>query len=375
MSPPPLLTLLSHIRIRSSTSLVLLALVGVHGQRVEKSSGDGNGRSNDGSGRHGRLEGNDGRDNDDNTLDGVSDSVRDGVDLAESQEGDLVVGVVGGTSESEEGGQGLGGPLSALDDLAEGTEHAGSLNSKHEGDEDGGRHGSEDGVQVLGIKVLADLLAGHGLLGEDTTGRRGQVGEHGGTKSQKGEGELLHGGNGDSTNDGQKGHVHIRGKELTEKEGVQGARNDRLGGLDDVSERDGSGSESNHGSDVDSRVAKSDGEERLEVSNTQLGGLAETGEPKRSKVEDSSGHLDGGDRPGVGQDVQGPLVVDVVTNVEEVPEGKVSTNLEGLQQAGSLLRRRGLGDGTSSGRKSQGGAGAHLPIVRSSSMNEEEVGG
>ena len=62
-------------------SLILLRLGRVHGEGVHEGTGDGNGRTDDGAGGHGGLEGDDGRHDDDDALDGVADGVGDGVDL------------------------------------------------------------------------------------------------------------------------------------------------------------------------------------------------------------------------------------------------------------------------------------------------------
>ena len=64
-----------------SFHLLLLLLGGVHGERVHEGTGDGDRRADDGTGGHGSLEGDDGRNDDDDALDGVADGVGDGVDL------------------------------------------------------------------------------------------------------------------------------------------------------------------------------------------------------------------------------------------------------------------------------------------------------
>ena len=84
-----------------------LFLGGVHGQGVQQGTGNGDGGSNDRSSAHWCLEGNNRGDNDDNTLDGVSNGVRDRVDLSEGQESDLVVGVVRSSTKGQKGGKRL----------------------------------------------------------------------------------------------------------------------------------------------------------------------------------------------------------------------------------------------------------------------------
>ena len=67
----------------SSRNLILLlgGLGRVHRQGVHESTGNGNGRSDDGTGGHGGLEGDDGRDDNDNALDRVAHGMGHGVDL------------------------------------------------------------------------------------------------------------------------------------------------------------------------------------------------------------------------------------------------------------------------------------------------------
>ncbi len=315
--------------------MVRLFLGGVHGQRVQQGTGNGDGGSNDRSGAHWCLEGNNGSDDDDNTLDSVSDGVCDRVDLSEGQEGNLVVGVVGGTSESEKDGEGLLGEVTGRDNVLEGTEEAGSLNGQHHGDQDKSGHGGQDSVKVLCVKVLSDGLSGHGLLGENSTGRGGDVGKHSRGKSKDGEGKLLHGSNGNSSNDGEKSQVNRQRKNLSEEEVVHQAGDNRFRGLDNVGEGDSSGSEGDDGTDVDTSMAKGNREESLEVGHAQLRSLAKLEKPHRDEVEDTGGHLDGGDGPWVAKDVEGLLVVDIVGNVEKVPQGEVGTDLKSFGQTTS----------------------------------------
>lgn len=325
-----------------------LFLGGVHGQGVQQGTSNGDGGSDDRSGAHWCLEGNNGSDDDDNTLDGVSDGVCDRVDLSEGQEGNLVVGVVGGTSKSEKDGEGLVGEVTGGDDILEGTEESGSLDGEHHRDQDKGGHGGQDSVKVLGIKVLSDGLSGHGLLGKNSTGRRGDVGKHGRGKSKEGEGKFLHGSNGNSSNDREKSHVNRQRKNLSQEEVVHQAGDNRFRGLDNVGEGDGSGSEGDDGTDVDTSVAKGNREESLEVGHAQLRSLAKLEKPHRDEVQDTGGHLDGGDGPWVAEDVEGLLVVDIVGNVEKVPQGEVGTDLKSLGQT------------TSGGISILGSSGRHL---------------
>lgn len=64
--------------------------------------------------------------------------------------------------------------------------------------------------------------------------------------------------------------------------------------------------------------------------------------------------MDGGDGPWVGEGVEGLLVVDVVANVEEVPEGEVGAGFEGFGERGGLF---GGGFGGGSAGEGEGGGG------------------
>ena len=259
----------------------------------------------------------------------------DRVDLSEGQEGNLVVGVVRSTSKSEKDGEGLVGEVTGSDDILEGTEESGSLNGQHHRDQDKSGHGGQDSVKVLCVKVLADGLSGHGLLGKNSTGRRGDVGKHGRGKSKEGEGKFLHGSNGNSSNDREKSHVNRQRKNLSQEEVVHQAGDNRFRGLDNVGEGNGSGSEGDNGTDVDTGVAKGNREESLEVGHAQLRGLAKLEKPHRNEVQDTGSHLDGGDGPWVAKDVKGLLVVDIVGNVEKVPQREVGTDLKSFCQSTS----------------------------------------
>ena len=320
---------------RNAFSNICLFLGRVHGQGIQKSSGNGDRGSNDRSGAHGCLEGNDRGDNDDDTLDGVSDSVRDGVDLSEGQEGDFIVGVVRGTTETEKHGQGLVGEITGGDGVLEGGEEPGALDGQHHGDQNEGGHGGQDSVEVLRVEVLTDALSGHGLFREDTTGRGRNVGKHGRGERKDGERKFLHGSDGNSSNDWKERHVNGQRKNLSQKEVVHEASDNGFRGLDDVGKRNSSGSEGDNGTNVNTGVAKRDGEQSLEVGETELGGLAKFEKPHGNKVEDTGSHLQCGDSPWEAKDIESLLVVDIVRNVEKVPKSEVGTDLESFSQSGS----------------------------------------
>ena len=262
--------------------------------------------------------------------------MRDGVDLSEGQEGNLVVGVVRNTTKSKEHGQGLVGEVTGSDGALEGRKESSSFDGQHQRDQDAGGHGSQDSVKVLGIEVFSNGFSGHGLLRKDTAGRRGDVGKHSRGKRKDGEGKFLHRGDGNSSNDGKKSQVHRQRKNLSQKEVVHQACNNGFRGLDNVSKGNGSSSEGNDGTNVNTGVAKGDREKSLHVGETQLRGLAKSEKPQWDKIEDTGGHLQGSNGPWVTEDIKGLLIVDIVGNVEKVPQGKVGTNLESLSHTGFL---------------------------------------
>mmetsp|Transcript_24994 Transcript_24994/g.46086 ORF Transcript_24994/g.46086 Transcript_24994/m.46086 type:complete len:277 (-) Transcript_24994:277-1107(-) len=274
----------------------------------------------------------------------------DRVDLAQRKERNLVVEVVRAPTKANQSGKGLSGEGTTRDGGLEGGDECGTLDGEHHRDEDDGRHGSEDGVEVLGIKVLSDLFSTHGFLGEDTAEGGGDVGKHGRAEGEHGEGKFFHGGDGDSSDDGEEGCVDLHGEDLAQKEGVGTACHHRLGSLDDVGERHGAGTQGNHGPDVHAGMAEGNGKQRLQIIHTKLGCFAESSEPEGDEVENTGGHLDGGDGPWKGEGVECLLVVDVVTDVEEVPEAEVRGYLERFAHVG--FRGFFFSDGSARGRES-----------------------
>mmetsp|Transcript_7252 Transcript_7252/g.10675 ORF Transcript_7252/g.10675 Transcript_7252/m.10675 type:complete len:277 (+) Transcript_7252:2030-2860(+) len=256
----------------------------------------------------------------------------DRVHLSKSKESDLIVSVVGETTEQEEKGEAFVGEVTGGNKILETTEESSSLNGKHHGNQDERRHGSKDSVKVLSIHVLSDLLSRHGLLRKHTASSRRNVRKHSRCKSEDSKGKLLHGCNGNSTNDWKKSHVDRQGKDFLKDDSVQQAGDNRLTGLDNVRERYGSGSKGDDGSNVHTSVAKGNGEQGLEVTATKLRSSADTSQPQRHEVKASGNHLDCGNGPWEGKSVEGLFVVDVVGNVEEVPQGEVASSLKRLSQ-------------------------------------------
>jgi len=305
----------------------LFAFASIHSKGVKESSKNGNGRSDDGSSAHGCLESNNGGDDDDNTFDGVSNSVCDGVNLSESQESNLIVGVVSGSSKCEESSKALVGEISSGNKVLETSEESSSFHCQTGWDKDDGRDGSEDSVQVLGIKVLSDLLSTHCFLRKNSTGSGRNVGKHSRGKGQESERKLLHGSNSNSSNDGKKSQVNGKGKNFLKKQSVKTAGDNGFGGFDDVSERDGTSTKSNNGTNVNTGVAKSDGNKSFDVIHAEFGSFTDLEKPKWDEVENSGGHLKSCDGPWVSEGVKSLFVVDIVTDVKEIPQSKVCTDL------------------------------------------------
>eukprot|EP00977_Amphora_coffeiformis_P026572 scaffold27929_cov176-Amphora_coffeaeformis.AAC.2 len=118
-----------------------LGLGGVHGQRVHESTGNSNGRTNDTSGTHGCLKCHNRSNDDDNTLNGVTDGMGDGVDLAQRQKGHFIVGIVRGSTEGQERCQRLGRPIGSGSQFLKGSNETGSFQGQHGGDQNERRHG------------------------------------------------------------------------------------------------------------------------------------------------------------------------------------------------------------------------------------------
>ena len=349
------------INIARLSRVSRLFLGSVHCQGVQQSSEDGNTGTDDGSSAHGGLEGDHGGDNDDDTLDGVSNGVGHRVDLSEGKEGDLIVGIIRSATKSEQSSKALLGEVSSGDSHIHSLEAASSLNAKGEWDEDHGGHESEDGVKVLGVEVLSDLLSGHGLLRKNTTGGRRDVGEHGRGKGQDSKGKFLHGCDSNSSDDGKQCKVNRKRQDLSKKEGVQSTSDNRLGCLDDVSKRDGTSSEGDDSTNVNTSVAKGNRDEGLDLRGVEFGGFADSQKPERNEVSNTGGHLHGGNGPWVGEGVQRLLVVDIVSNVEKVPQSEVRGNLKSVLEASSLgfFSRNGLSSST--GGEGEGRRRLHSP--------------
>jgi hypothetical protein len=252
--------------------------------------------------------------------------------LSESKESYLIVSVVGSSSKSKKGSKTLVGEISSSNKSLKNVNELSSLHSEHHGDKDNSRHSGEYSIKVLCIKVLSDLLSGHGLLGKNSTGSRRNIGKHSRSKSEEGEGKLLHGSNSNSSDNGEKSEVYGKREDLSEEKCVKSAGDNGLGSLYNVSKRNSSCSKSDDSSNVDTSMAKRNGEESLHIRETKLGCLTKSENPHGYEVSDSGSHLEGSNGPGQRHSIQCLLVVDIVPDVEKVPQGEVNSSLEGLSQ-------------------------------------------
>merc|ERR1719183_2791353 len=95
------------------------------------------------------------------------------------------------------------------------------------------------------------------------------VGKHSRGKGQESERKLLHGSNSNSSNDGKKSQVNGKGKNFLKKQSVKTAGDNGFGGFDDVSER--------NGTNVNTGVAKSDGNKSFDVIHAEFGSFTDLG--------------------------------------------------------------------------------------------------
>ena len=250
-------------------------------------------------------------DNDNDALGRVGDGLRDGTGLLEGHGSELVVSV-----EPESGGDQVdpdgGGSLAELHELS----HAGSLlrndeGNRHEESKDGG-HGelvSDGSEAILQAGRLHELLVLVTLEGSEQVGRAGR------DEGKDGKVELLNGGKDDSTDDdGEAGPLGLGHLLLVNDGGKDGSKG-WLGGLDDLSERHGSGSEGKDGRTVCSHEAEGHGGDgRL---GTGIGGQPhEDGiETANSELKTRNGHGESGLSTG---SLQSKLVGDVVLHTVHI---------------------------------------------------------
>ena len=337
---------------KSSFLLVLLGKEGVNGG-VEEDAANANGAAEELDGVEGLAEDDGHADDDDDALGGVGDGLGDGAGLLEGHGGELVVAV-----EPKAGGDEVGGNDGVgLEDLDELTELGSLLGNdegdRHEGTEDGGEGElvSDAALAVLEALGLHELLVFVALEGGE------EVGDAGRDEGGDGKVELLDGGEDDAADDDGKAQPLGLGDLLAVEELGDDGGEGWLGGLDDLSEGDGAGTEGEDGGGVSAHEAEGDGEHLDDVVHGDGGGLAGVGgDPKEDGVDAADGQLEGGDGHGetggtTGR-LEGELVGDVVVVVANVPEEEVEKEggvdaLEGVEGTAAGLEGAGAAAGRS----------------------------
>mmetsp|Transcript_2424 Transcript_2424/g.3685 ORF Transcript_2424/g.3685 Transcript_2424/m.3685 type:complete len:276 (+) Transcript_2424:452-1279(+) len=195
----------------------------------------------------------DSRDDDHYALHSVGHRMGHCVELAECQEGDLVVEIVEETSHHH-----LRKELVASSSKSslEALEHrCGPFNGKGDGDQQERRHDGDNRIHVCVIHVLPDVSL-HNLLAVNSPRSRANVGAHGSTKAEPVERELGSAREADAANDRQQGRVDLPRAHFTQERKVQDGGHHRLRGLDNVAEGYSSCSEGDHGPHMSRQVGQ-----------------------------------------------------------------------------------------------------------------------
>mmetsp|Transcript_3990 Transcript_3990/g.8655 ORF Transcript_3990/g.8655 Transcript_3990/m.8655 type:complete len:422 (+) Transcript_3990:164-1429(+) len=319
---------------------------------VQQDSPNADGASEQLDGVEGFSENKGDTDNDNNTLGGVGNGLRDGSGFLQSEGGAFVVSVEPETGRYEvlpDGGGGLGG-------FNEFTESA-SLSDGNNGDRQKKSEDSGDGELVAdGSQAVLQTGGFHELLVLVTLDGSEHVSDAGGDESGPGKVEFLHGSQDNTSDDNGKAQPLGLGNGLSvNKLGKDGGKGG-FGRLDDLGKGDGSHSHGKDGSGVGSHEAEGNGDHLDQILHGNGGlGSGIGGEPEEDSVDGTNSELEG--RKGHRESdlssggVQGKLVGDVVVVVTEVPKGKVGDEAE---IGPTLFGRSGIG-GTSTDRHGIGG--------------------
>mmetsp|Transcript_28086 Transcript_28086/g.74280 ORF Transcript_28086/g.74280 Transcript_28086/m.74280 type:complete len:623 (-) Transcript_28086:10-1878(-) len=316
----------------SLLSLLLLGIVRLD-QRVEHHTADGGASAGHAHRGHRRAEDDDGHDDDDHALQGVEHAVRDGRHLGEDPEGRELVHEEVEAGDAQQADQ-LGRRHARLHGRRPGGgdgEEASGEGQRHGGQDQSGDKG-EDGelVGLLRDRVLAHVADAAGLGGEDVARGEGDVGEHRRREAEHREGQLRGGGHGDAQEHRQERGVDHGVEDLAEEERGGHRVDGRLQGLHDVGEGHGAGPEGRDGGHLPEGEAHADGRQLEHVVLRHARRRAEAGAPHEEGDGNARGQLDPRDGPGGAEDVQEDLVLDVVLDVEEVPEADVERQGGGL---------------------------------------------
>mmetsp|Transcript_27316 Transcript_27316/g.67800 ORF Transcript_27316/g.67800 Transcript_27316/m.67800 type:complete len:212 (+) Transcript_27316:412-1047(+) len=200
---------------------------------IEEGSSNGNRRANRPQRRKLVAEDEDSREDDADALDSVGDRVRDGRDLVERDEGDLVVRIVVEpiedhlTEEPRRSDHRSG--------LRPGSAEGRTLVEDCERQREGECNDREHAVQVGGVHVLSDRLVHRGL-GEHRAGGEGNVGGDSAVQSFPCERKLLERRQRDTDDNGDERGVHLPLEDGAEHDVGKHAGEDGLRGLHGLSE-------------------------------------------------------------------------------------------------------------------------------------------
>mmetsp|Transcript_52578 Transcript_52578/g.138283 ORF Transcript_52578/g.138283 Transcript_52578/m.138283 type:complete len:341 (-) Transcript_52578:463-1485(-) len=219
--------------LTDAASLVLLL-----GEGVEERAQDGDAGADGAEGRDGCLEDDDRREDDDDTLDGVGDGMRDGRDLSQGEERDLIVNVVEEARDREQADHLRVGVAARERSAPRGGGGLGRLDEEGDGRDGDEAQDREDGEHVGRREVLAERLAVEHFLREDGLGGGRDGGRGASDEGHPRKGELFDRGEADATDDGHQRCVDRQREEVAEEDGRDERGPDGLGRLEHVRERD-----------------------------------------------------------------------------------------------------------------------------------------
>mmetsp|Transcript_51761 Transcript_51761/g.160586 ORF Transcript_51761/g.160586 Transcript_51761/m.160586 type:complete len:297 (-) Transcript_51761:594-1484(-) len=274
--------------------------VGVEARAEDRDRGpDGRAR------RQRRTEGEDTETDDEDPLAQVPHRVRHHVQLGEELEGDGVVGVVGQPRGGEEPGQ--QGALAGQDRPRAAREQRRAVG-------DGGDGQSEDqrqqGVHGIDVQRRHALPARHEPLREDAPAREGDGGPQRREETHPSEGQLAGTGERDPEHDGEQRQDLRPGQHGSRDQEVPQRHPDRLAGLHDVREGDGSPGEGDGGQAVAHRVADGRGQEPPQKTSPHglEGVLDQAADPTDRRTRDDRGELHHRHGPRMREEAQSLLV-------------------------------------------------------------------
>lgn len=313
--------------------LRLLVLLGqfrevVFGNRIEQDTAQSNCRPNSVILSNWILENDNTGDNDYDPLDGVSDSMRDGMNTIQRFKCDLLVEIKEQTRDKQ-GEQQLGRGHNSC--YACGScfpcfpDFHRMVNDQCEGREQDCRHDGKHAKQVCSAHILTLGLV-QAELGKYVPSGECKVGRHSGQKAEPGEGNLGHTSHDNSTNDRHQGKVNREGENALQEDAAADDIDKGLHTFDDVRERYSDSAEGDNGTDVAHNMANADREHGLEGFLRNDGLLPKTKSPDWEDVENTDKKLGPRNEPGDWEPVEDFLVGNVVHNVESIPEEDVQAH-------------------------------------------------